>query len=132
MGTIIDEYLEYLEAQGKSAATLRATRSDLSGFQRWWEQATRRSFKITQLVSRDIRRWHRERQQQDGVKPSTINRALSSLRGFCRWAMENGRHTNDRGFGSKRTKMYAKPQSDRSGRKPDDATSSPISKRNRP
>jgi hypothetical protein len=29
MGTIIDEYLEYLEAQGKSAATLRATRSDL-------------------------------------------------------------------------------------------------------
>jgi site-specific recombinase XerD len=95
MGTIIDEYLEYLEARGKSAATLRATRSDLSGFQRWWEQATRRSFKITQLVSRDIRRWQRERQQQDGVKPSTINRALSSLRGLCRWAMENGRHTNN-------------------------------------
>jgi site-specific recombinase XerD len=95
MGTIIDEYLEYLEAQGKSAATLRATRSDLSGFQRWWEQATHRSFKVSQLVSRDIRRWQRERQQQDGVKPNTINRSLSSLRGFCRWAMENGRHTND-------------------------------------
>jgi site-specific recombinase XerD len=47
------------------------------------------------LVSRDIRRWQRERQQQDGVKPSTINRALSSLRSFCRWAIENGRHTND-------------------------------------
>jgi site-specific recombinase XerD len=95
MGTTIDEYLEYLEAQGKSAATLRATRSDLSGFQRWWEQATHRSFKVSQLVSRDIRRWQRERQQHDGVKPSTINRSLSSLRSFCRWAMENGRHTND-------------------------------------
>lgn len=95
MDTAIDEYLEYLGAQGKSAATLRATRSDLSGFQRWWEQATHRSFRITQLVSRDIRRWQRERQQQDGVKPNTINRSLSSLRGFCRWAMENGRHTND-------------------------------------
>jgi site-specific recombinase XerD len=95
MNTAIDEYLEYLEAQGKSAATLRGTRSDLSGFQRWWEQATHRSFRITQLVSRDIRRWQRERQQQDGVKPNTINRSLSSLKGFCRWAMENGRHTND-------------------------------------
>ena len=95
MDTTINEYLDYLQSQGKSAATLRATRSDLSGFQQWWEQTINRSFQVTHLVSRDIRRWQRERQQTDGAKPSTINRGLSSLRGFCRWAVENGRHTND-------------------------------------
>lgn len=95
MDTAINEYLEYLISQGKSAATLRATRSDLSGFQQWWEQTTNRSFQVKHLVSRDIRRWQQERQQIDGAKPSTINRGLSSLRGFCRWAMENSRHTYD-------------------------------------
>jgi site-specific recombinase XerD len=50
---------------------------------------------VSQLTTRDIRRWQRERQQQDGAKPSTINRSLSSLRSFCHWAMANGRHTND-------------------------------------
>lgn len=95
MDTTINEYLDYLQSQGKSAATLRATRSDLSGFQQWWEQTTNRSFQVTHLVSRDIRRWQQERQQIDGAKPSTINRGLSSLRGFCRWAMENGRYTYD-------------------------------------
>lgn len=95
MDTAINEYVGYLQSQGKSAATLRATRSDLSGFQQWWEQKTDRAFQISHLVSRDIRHWQRERQQIDGAKPSTINRGLSSLRGFCRWAVENGRHTND-------------------------------------
>jgi site-specific recombinase XerD len=90
MSTEIDEYLAYLQAQGRTPATLRATRSDLSGFHRWWEQTFRRPFTASQLVARDIRRWQRERQQQDGVKPSTINRALSSLRGFCRWAVTQG------------------------------------------
>ncbi len=95
MSTLIDEYLDHLQTQGKSTATLRATRSDLTGFQHWWEGATHRSFTITHLLSRDIRRWQRERQQRDGAKPSTINRALSSLRGFCRWAMANGYHISD-------------------------------------
>ena len=95
MDKIIDDYLHHLQAQGKSVATLRATRSDLLGFQRWWEEATHRSFHVMHLVPRDIRRWQRERQQIDGAKPSTINRALSSLRGFCRWAMENGHHMNN-------------------------------------
>ncbi|MBE2224401.1 MAG: site-specific integrase [Anaerolineae bacterium] len=69
--------------------------SDLSGFQQWWEQTTKRTFQVKHLVARYIRRWQRERQQVDDAKPSTINRGLSSLRGFCRWAVENGRHTND-------------------------------------
>ena len=84
------EYLKHLQGQDRSPATLRATRSDLSGFQSWWERTYRRPFAVQQLAPRDLRRWQRERQQVDGAKPNTINRALSSLRGFCQWAVVQG------------------------------------------
>lgn len=90
MSTTIDEYLDHLQAQGRSPATLRAARSDLNGFQAWWERSFQRAFSVQNLATRDIRRWQRERQQIDGAKPSTINRALSSLRGLCRWAVTQG------------------------------------------
>jgi site-specific recombinase XerD len=90
MSDTIDEYVAYLQSRGRAPATLRATRSDLLGFQSWWQQTYRRPFTAAELTSRDIRRWQQERQQLDGVRPSTINRALSSLRGYCKWAMVEG------------------------------------------
>jgi site-specific recombinase XerD len=90
MPTTIDEYLTHLQSRGRAPATLRATRSDLSGFQSWWERTYRRPFTAAELTSRDIRRWQQDRQQVDGVRPSTMNRALSSLRGYCTWAVAEG------------------------------------------
>jgi site-specific recombinase XerD len=84
------EYLDHLQWQGRAPATLRATRSDLAGFQAWWERTYQRPFAVQQLTARDLRRWQWERQQVDGTKPSTINRALSSLRGFCQWVVGQG------------------------------------------
>lgn len=91
----IDEYLTYLQVHDRAPATLRATRSDLSGFQTWWEHTYRRPFTLEHLASRDIRRWQQERQQLDGARPGTINRALSSLRGLCRWAVAQGIRTDN-------------------------------------
>ncbi|MCP4342047.1 MAG: tyrosine-type recombinase/integrase [Desulfobulbaceae bacterium] len=88
--TTIEPYLLTLQAQDRSPATIRATNSDLSGFQAWWERTYKRPFSIKKLVTRDIRRWQVERQQIDGAKPSTINRALSSLRGYCQWSVQEG------------------------------------------
>ena len=90
MTATIEAYLTSLQTQGRSPATVRATRSDLSGFKSWWEKTYERPFTVQQLVTRDIRRWQIERQQLDGAKPSTINRALSSLRGFCQWSVREG------------------------------------------
>jgi site-specific recombinase XerD len=90
MASICGEYLAYLQSQERSPATVRATRSDLTGFQLWWERTYRRPFSIEEWATRDIRRWQEERQQADGAKPSTINRGLSSLRGLGRWAVEQG------------------------------------------
>jgi site-specific recombinase XerD len=67
----------------------------LSGFQAWWQRAYQRPFAVQQLAARDLRRWQRERQQVDGVRPSTINRALSSLRSFCQWAVAQGLRTDN-------------------------------------
>lgn len=90
MSPSLEEYLVFLHSQGRSPATLRATRSDLSGFQLWWEGRYKRPFTAQNLETRDIRRWQQERQQLNGTKPSTINRTLSSLRGFGRWLVSQG------------------------------------------
>lgn len=86
----INEYLAHQQSRGRAPATLRATHSDLIGFQFWWEQTYRRPFTVPQLTARDVRRWQQERQQVDGVRPNTINRALSSLRSYCSWALGEG------------------------------------------
>lgn len=90
MPASINEYLAHQQSRGRASTTLRATRSDLIGFQFWWEQTYRRPFTVPQLTSRDVRRWQQERQQVDGVRPNTINRALSSLRSYCSWALAEG------------------------------------------
>jgi site-specific recombinase XerD len=86
----LESYTEYLKNEGKSAATIRAVRADLRSLQRWWEESYQRSFDIRHLTQRDVRRWVQDRQQVDAARPSTINRGLSSLRTYSRWAVSKG------------------------------------------
>jgi site-specific recombinase XerD len=83
-------YLEQLKIEGKSVATIRAVKADLRGLQSWWESSHQRGFDIGRLTQRDVRRWVRHRQQIDAARPSTINRGLSSLRTYSRWAVNKG------------------------------------------
>ena len=93
--TPIEAYLSYLKEQGRAPTTLRAVKSDLSGFKAWWQQTYKWPFSVQQLATRDICRWQVKRQQVDGAKPNTINRTISSLRGFCQWSIrENLRVDN--------------------------------------
>lgn len=85
-----ESYTEHLKNEGKSAATIRAVSTDLRGLQRWWEESHQRSFDICSLTQRDVGRWIEHRQQVDGARPSTINRGLSTLRTFSRWAVSEG------------------------------------------
>ena len=43
----------------------------------------------------DLRDWRMERQQTDGAAPATINRALSTLRRYCAWAVTAGMMTEN-------------------------------------
>jgi site-specific recombinase XerD len=86
----LESYIEHLENEGKSAATIRAVRADLHGLQRWWEESYQRRLDFRHLTPRDVRRWIEHRRQVDGARPTTISRGLSSLRSFGRWAVSEG------------------------------------------
>jgi len=88
---ILEDYLAQLAVTGRSHATQRAIRSDLTQFCTWWEHTHQRPFDLTQVVERDLRAWKMGRQQADGAAPATINRGLSTLRRLCAWAMEDKR-----------------------------------------
>jgi site-specific recombinase XerD len=86
----IAAYLAALVERRKSPQTLRAARQDLTQFVRWWERQNGRPFDPALLLDTDLRDWRRARQQDDGAAPATINRALSTLRGYCAWAVATG------------------------------------------
>ncbi len=88
--TIFKAYLDNLAAKGRSPATLRATAADLRQFQGWWEDVHRQPWNLEAVSERDLQRWQRARQRDDGAKPATINRALSTLRGFFAWTVVTG------------------------------------------
>lgn len=90
MNIWLKTYIQYLEAEGKSTSTIRAIKSDLRGLQRWWEGAFPYNFDVKRLMPRDVRRWLQHRQLVDGAKPSSINRGLSSLRTYAKWAVGEG------------------------------------------
>src|SRR5437773_1819030 len=85
MTTLLDRYLAGLAERDVSPATLRAVRSDISRLADWWQERHQRSFDPTPLLERDLRHWQLHRQKVEARKPATINRSLSSVRGFCVW-----------------------------------------------
>lgn len=88
---ILEQYLASLATAGKSRATERAMRSDLTQFCTWWTRRHQRPFNLTHVLERDVRTWKMARQQEDGAAPATINRGLSTLRRVCSWAIEQKR-----------------------------------------
>ena len=87
---IIVQYLDDLATQDRSPATIRAVRADLRQFATWWETTHRQPWRVDVTSERDLRRWQRSRQIDDGAAPATINRAFSTLRRFCAWAVQHG------------------------------------------
>ncbi len=74
---------------------MRAIRSDLQRFATWWGLSLDQAFAPELVRGRDIAAWQTYRQVEAGAKPTTINRELSSLRGYCAWAVSNKLMPND-------------------------------------
>lgn len=90
MHSSINDYLEYLATKGRSKLTLKAARGDLVGFARWWETQRDRPFDPVLLRTSDLHAWRLARQKEDAAAPTTINRALVSIRAYCVWAKQLG------------------------------------------
>jgi site-specific recombinase XerD len=88
-----DTLAAYLTARAASSAavlTIKADRSALNGFARWWEATQRRPFDPALVVARDAAAWQRHCQVEDGKSARTINGAARALKGCFTWAKEQG------------------------------------------
>lgn len=90
MNETIIEYLAFLNEQGRSPLTIKAIRGDLVRFVTWWEAYYQRCFDPGVLREHDIYTWRQFRQIEDSAAPTTINRAIISLRAYCDWAKMHG------------------------------------------
>lgn len=87
--TVLSDFGNYLEQQGKSENTLKAYHRDLVEFVAWWEERTGQEFNANAVDSRDIVDY-RTVLVKLGAKPATINRRLTVMRLLWDWGVRQG------------------------------------------
>ena len=92
------EYATYLaEGEDVRPVTRRNYLSDLRQFVAWWEataaagQETAPGFSLLAIATPTLTRYREYLQQERGLQPASVNRALVSLKRYCAWATETGR-----------------------------------------
>ncbi|NUM48658.1 MAG: tyrosine-type recombinase/integrase [Anaerolineales bacterium] len=83
-------FTTWLKDQDHSPATVRNYQSDLNHFKRWFEQANAEPLSPAQLTPTDVREYRQHMLSVERRKASTINRRLSALSAYSRWAQEAG------------------------------------------
>ncbi|MFR9523638.1 MAG: tyrosine-type recombinase/integrase [Rikenellaceae bacterium] len=87
---MLSQFLQYIESERRcSPHTLKAYRRDIEGFIDYLGVQVD-AFDPSAITTEDIREWLVWCSERQGVKSSSINRQLSSLRSFFRWALSKG------------------------------------------
>ncbi len=87
---MIDRFLTYIECERRySPLTLRNYKRDLDLFLQWLGVSEGETFDPTDITHHTIREWIVERMDSGVVAAVTLNRELSTLRSFFRWAHSN-------------------------------------------
>jgi integrase len=98
----VDQFLSHLRDEEKSAHTQRNYRDDLLAFAAWYRGTNRgHDPELARLVKRDLLDW-KDQVERKGGRPdpqghprpaalATVNRKLSAVRAFLRWAQDLGR-----------------------------------------
>ena len=85
---MLTRFIDYIRAERRySELTVRNYRRDLERFAAWMDMAV---FDPRRVTSDDVRAWIIQRTEREGVSPQSMNRELSSLRAFFRWALSHG------------------------------------------
>ena len=85
----VERFLSSLERQDKSSATLKSYRSDLTDFINWFQDTNGEPFNPNRVTPIDLREF-KQHLLTKGAKASTINRKLSCLKSFFKWAQREG------------------------------------------
>ena len=87
--TSVQNWLDYLETQGRSKHTLSAYRRAINHLAQWSQTIYGEPFELSQLIARDIRDWKSYQQRVEQAAPSTINQRLVGVASFYQWAVTN-------------------------------------------
>lgn len=89
---LLDDYLVWLRNERqKSPATLRAYSADLRSFARWLAEANHTVAQVSRL---QLRRYMVELEEQ-GLKATSVQRKLASIRGMFGWLQQEGHIDKD-------------------------------------
>lgn len=83
-------FADYLDLTDFSANSRRAVVNDLKKFARWFVDANREPLTFVRITSRDVADFRDSLRRDKQQAVSTVNRAIVSVRRFCRWLVEQG------------------------------------------
>ncbi len=86
----IQAFLTFLEEQDRSPQTVRAYKSDLAAFARWFEGSNGFSPTPHLVTPVDAREYRAYMLNVKRLSPGTVNRRLSALRSWMDWAVKSG------------------------------------------
>lgn len=87
---LIQEWLNYLQQQGKTIHTLNAYRRAVLHFAEWSLHTYGENLEPTATMPRDVRDWKAYQQSVEKVAPRTVNQRLVGLSRFFSWAVSTG------------------------------------------
>ena len=90
MSDHLSTFEKSLQAEGKSPLTIKGYLSDMRTFAQWFEETTGEPFQPQTITPLDVHSYKGHLLREKGYQPATINRKLSSLSAFCRWARGEG------------------------------------------
>lgn len=82
-------FAEHLQAQGRSALTVKGYSSDLGHFLIWYEQTNGQLLEGA-FTPTDVREYKAWLQTNERAAPATINRRLASLKAYGAWLVASG------------------------------------------
>lgn len=97
----ISEFLDYLHSRDNSEKTQEGYRNDLKAFGKWYQGTNDQDCRVETITPTDIREYRQYLQVQRHYSAASVNRSLSALKAFLRWAVEVGRISSNPASGIK-------------------------------
>jgi site-specific recombinase XerD len=88
--TAVGDFAHHLARAERSPLTIKNYRGDLEAFARWFRDTTGDELTPGHVTPTDLRDYKRFLVDQRGLKPSSVNRQLATLKSFLAWAATAG------------------------------------------
>jgi integrase/recombinase XerC len=84
--TAVEDFVHHLARAERSPLTIKNYRCDLAAFASWFRDTNGDELTPAQITPTDLRAYKRFLVDQRGLKPSSVNRQLATLKSFLTWA----------------------------------------------